>query len=300
MISALVVGCGPGGMSDEGSQTSSSTTGASADSTPETSSESETSTETSTETGTETGTASVCGDGVVDSGESCDDGNTLDGDTCPGDCIVPLRECGFVVWECGDGVDNDDDGLVDLYDPECFSPCDDDEGSFDRATPGVSNQCRLDCGWDSNLLPGDDGCASDLRCDPENPGGDFGCGYDPLIPSAWCELTPECLVECLPMTPNGCDCLGCCEVNGAFVWLARYAHCGVEDIGACGSCTPDLECVNPCEPEACELCFLQGPNDLADGCAAPSCPNGVEPCVDPYACPEDQVCQGGCCLDFEF
>src|SRR5689334_15417237 len=29
----------------------------------------------------------ICGDGKVGPGEACDDGNTLDGDTCPGVCF---------------------------------------------------------------------------------------------------------------------------------------------------------------------------------------------------------------------
>ena len=33
--------------------------------------------------------APVCGDGTVDTGEECDDGNTTDGDGCEGDCSLP-------------------------------------------------------------------------------------------------------------------------------------------------------------------------------------------------------------------
>lgn len=36
-----------------------------------------------------------CGDGVLDSGEVCDDGNNIDGDGCSADCsyIDPLYSC---------------------------------------------------------------------------------------------------------------------------------------------------------------------------------------------------------------
>ena len=34
-------------------------------------------------------TAARCGDGVVDTGETCDDGNTADGDGCAADCTGP-------------------------------------------------------------------------------------------------------------------------------------------------------------------------------------------------------------------
>lgn len=32
-----------------------------------------------------------CGDGVVQQGESCDDGNNVDGDMCPGNCIITIN-----------------------------------------------------------------------------------------------------------------------------------------------------------------------------------------------------------------
>src|SRR5262249_21148739 len=34
------------------------------------------------------GKASVCGDGVIDPGEQCDDGNTVEGDECSAQCKV--------------------------------------------------------------------------------------------------------------------------------------------------------------------------------------------------------------------
>ena len=38
-------------------------------------------------TGSET---SSCGNGIVDIGEQCDDGNTNDGDGCSADCLIEL------------------------------------------------------------------------------------------------------------------------------------------------------------------------------------------------------------------
>jgi cysteine-rich repeat protein len=53
-------------------------------------------TPTATPTGSSTATptlsptagAGVCGDGVLDPGETCDDGNTIDDDSCPADCAI--------------------------------------------------------------------------------------------------------------------------------------------------------------------------------------------------------------------
>ena len=83
-------------------------------------------------------TANVCGDGNVGPQEGCDDGNTVPDDGCAADCtledIVPgVILCGNKVYECGDTLDNDMDGLIDLEDSECISPCDDSEASFEIA-----------------------------------------------------------------------------------------------------------------------------------------------------------------------
>jgi cysteine-rich repeat protein len=53
----------------------------------------------------------LCGNGVVDPGEECDDGNQVDGDGCTTACR--LEEI------CNDLIDNDGDGLIDCLDPDC-------------------------------------------------------------------------------------------------------------------------------------------------------------------------------------
>lgn len=70
-----------------------------------------------------------CGNGVVDPGETCDDGNVLDGDCCSATCQAEETRFGDLgatacvdgagTSRCLDGVDNDGDGLVDAHDPEC-------------------------------------------------------------------------------------------------------------------------------------------------------------------------------------
>jgi cysteine-rich repeat protein len=64
----------------------------------------------------------ACGDGVMDSGEVCDDGNAVDGDGCAADCSSGPCGNGVVEGdeECDDGADNSDS------DPDA---------------------CRLDCTW---------------------------------------------------------------------------------------------------------------------------------------------------------
>jgi cysteine-rich repeat protein len=81
-----------------------------------------------------------CGDGVLGSGEECDDGNCKDGDGCSSMCMVEAycgdgfcdagedrcncpADCGLPeVTEanlCTDGIDNDCDSLTDCRDPDC-------------------------------------------------------------------------------------------------------------------------------------------------------------------------------------
>jgi len=57
-------------------------------------------------------TATACGNGIVSPGEECDDGNTVGGDSCPSTC-----RNGEV--SCDDCADNDGNGLVDAGDPAC-------------------------------------------------------------------------------------------------------------------------------------------------------------------------------------
>ncbi len=63
-------------------------------------------------------TMTHCGNGVVTAGEQCDDANVFDGDGCSATCQVedntPKHE-----ENCTDLIDNDGDGLIDCEDPDC-------------------------------------------------------------------------------------------------------------------------------------------------------------------------------------
>jgi hypothetical protein len=198
-------------------------------------------------------------------------------------------------------MDNDGDGAVDLDDPECTGPCDDDESSFQTGLPGDNVDCKQDCFFDGNSGQGDDGCIWHLTCDPENPGEFIGCEYtggnncNNMPPNQ----DPGCIMFCEQFVPPGCDCFGCCEVcdengeNCVNIFLGGAEDCALDNLDACTECTPQIDdCGNPCMPEECEVCF--GQDEPPEGCGPNECDNGL-PCTDNADCPTDFYCFLNCC-----
>jgi cysteine-rich repeat protein len=244
----------------------------------------------------------ICGDGFDGPGEECDDGNLLDGDGCTNTCTIEDQPpevifCGNKVWECGDTLDNDMDGVIDLDDPECTTPCDDDEGTYNTNLPGQNVDCKQDCYWDGDSGSGNDTCEWNLKCDPENPGLGTNCEYDPDFDM--CEVLQPmmCLEFCAPLVPNGCDCFGCCFIEDQFVYLGN-GDCALDNLDACQECTQHPDCVNGCD-DPCEVCFGQDPEDLPPECMEPECPDGVISCIDEMDCPPGDFCQTGCCVPIQ-
>lgn len=213
---------------------------------------------------------------------------------------LPVIPCFGKIFDCGDGLDNDGDGLSDLADPECTGPCDSDEASFQKGLPGGNaDPCKTDCFFDANNGAGDDGCRTDLGCDPLEPLG-LACPFKPDCPGGVSDTPPECLDFCRPLTPNGCDCFGCCHIqtpDGPIdIYLEGSAECRVGNLEACTRCTFNAACENPCEPAACELCL--GEQALPPGCAEPGCQGGVGCTIDAgiSTCPAGMYCVTGCCM----
>jgi hypothetical protein len=227
---------------------------------------------------------------------------------------VPVA-CGNTYQLCGNCKDDDGDGAIDQGDPECLGPCDDSEAELSNGTAArVTGSCRTDCYFDRNSGSGNDGCAWSYRCDPLSvgpaffPTGSAMCEYDPN--EAACDQGPgalgACDTSCLPLTPNGCDCFGCCELpagSNNFIWLgseSEQSHCELgtsADPAACKPCTQVRACLNPCDE--CELCL--GKSTLPASCSqstGPVCPPGIRAC-DPQAlgaCGAFEYCITGCCV----
>jgi hypothetical protein len=247
--------------------------------------------------------------------------------------------CGNQVYDCGDLVDNDNDGLVDYQDPDCLGPCDNTEDSYYPNLPGASGQdCDLDCFWDTGLGHNWE-CYWDHQCDPladvsngtVNPQPD--CSWDsatdgpvggqsfspsPLTcDESFSNQPQDCLDECKPLAPNGCDCFGCCELDDQYVWVGSVVEgtntgtCTLESVGTpsftedCHPCTPVPGCNNPCD--TCELCIGKTtlpPECFGDGGGGAGgnppqdCPDNQQACGLPGQdpCPGSSYCITGCCV----
>ena len=212
----------------------------------------------------------VCGDGVIDPGEFCDDSNITGGDGCSLDCtaieanyVCPTPGAACVsTMHCGDGV---------LQGTE---QCDD--GNVKNAD-GCTSTCKLEAGW---LCPtpatacnaaacGDGIVAGNEECDDKNVADGDGC-------SATCRLQTTILTVAPTASVGGSTTV----VN----WACPLP--GVACVKTtCGTGSGVREGTEQCD---------DGNNKAFDGCSPdcqlePSCPDGK--CV--------AVCGDGLLFDFD-
>ncbi|HMF42117.1 MAG TPA: hypothetical protein VKQ32_15695 [Polyangia bacterium] len=223
--------------------------------------------------------------------------------------------------QCSDGIDNDGDGLIDLADPECVGPLDNDESSFATGIPGDNiDPCKQDCFFDGNSGMGDDGCLWQLKCDPQSV--EPKCPYDPnyaaqhtMECSVSMSQSATCVSKCQKLVPNGCDCFGCCLIPGASTPIRLAATCtaaAFNDPTKCPPCTQVTQCSNPCGH--CELCIGKttlppdcyeggdgGTDSGTDGPPGQQCGSDYVPCgpgtsIPLDGCPANYGCITGCCI----
>ena len=160
--------------------------------------------------------APACGDGVVDAGEDCDDGNASDTDACLNTCIDASCGDSFVhsgVEDCDDGNSSNTDACLNTCaNASCgdgfvrsaggFEDCDDGNTTggdgcrfchFDFAGPVNDDDAD-----DDGIVDDDDNCPSNSNPEQEDLDGDgFGDACDSkndlgsgLVRSAGCSLQP--------------------------------------------------------------------------------------------------------------
>ncbi len=169
--------------------------------------------------------------------------------------------CNGTPCACSDGEDNDGDGLVDGLDSECTGPFDNDESTFATGIPGDNSDPKWqDCFFDGNSGAGDDTCRYHTDCLTGDLPED-----DPD-----CQISDTCKEFCAPLTPPGCDCFGCCEVqteDGESLHIIVGETCSlsvIDDEEACPRCEPTSICNNECGE--CEICIGQSLEDLPESC----------------------------------
>jgi hypothetical protein len=266
-----------------------------------------------------------------------------------GEAPMMIATCQSKIYQCGDLLDNDNDGLIDSKDPDCLGPCDNTENSYYGGIPGQAGPaCTVDCYFDSDSGAGNDNCYWNHKCDPNEvapnyypePSEGAQCAYNPNANTpgtgSSCEQlnatqSQVCHDVCGPLTPNGCDCFGCCELpsgSGKYVWLGStdlndQPSCKIADLAdpdKCHPCKPVDACLNTCGK--CEICV--GKETLPPECFPPvgaggagqggsgqggmpgtggtgggemQCPAGIQACGLPGQppCPFNKYCITGCC-----
>ncbi|HXC52831.1 MAG TPA: hypothetical protein VN634_18240 [Candidatus Limnocylindrales bacterium] len=215
-----------------------------------------------------------CGDGNLDAGESCDDGNNLDGDCCSAFCEVlpPGAAC--------------DDGLfcttgdVCSADARCIgsgSPCDAPDGDAN-----CSEQCNEDT--DRCDAPDPDGspCDDGVYCNGADLCASGGCISHSGSPCAGLDGDTNCREGCVEST-HRCDGY---DPPGAPCSDGRFCTVG-ESCDGLGTCTGGT---SPCPEADGDADCAESCDELADACDASDAE--ASPCNDGLFCTATDQCDG--------
>jgi cysteine-rich repeat protein len=237
----------------------------------------------------------TCGDGNLDPGEECDDGNSSNEDACLNDCTAATCGDGFVqlgVEECDDGNSSNTDACLndcvaatcgDGYLQEGVEECDDG-----NTIPGdgCDESCAFeyDCG-DGIVDPGEE-------CDDNNSSNGDDCLNSCLLATCGDGYLWEGVEECDDGNSSNADaCLNDCVIATCG---DGYLQEGVEECDD-GNLVPGDGCDETCTLEpTCEDDVQNGDETGVDcGGSCPGCPDG-DPCNVNDDCQSD-FCDDGIC-----
>jgi fibro-slime domain-containing protein len=274
----------------------------------------------------------VCGDGVVEPPETCDDGNSVPGDGCSGVCQVepgyacptPDKPC-TKVWVCGNGV----------VDPG--ETCDDGNAT---SGDGCSSTCQTEPGWQCPDTPSDAGaptggkciqikCGDGIvetgeECDDGNAVSGDGCSATCQIETGWTCPTPD--MSCVASkcgdgiiaggetcddgnAVSGDGCSSTCQVEAGWTCPTADAKCIAKQCGdgiiagneTCddGNATAGDGCSATCQVEPGFACVTQ-PAPPQSVCHKTTCGDGLkegsEECDDGNLIPYDG-CSPTCTIE---
>ncbi|MCB9565938.1 MAG: DUF4215 domain-containing protein [Myxococcales bacterium] len=213
----------------------------------------------------DTDAGAVCGDGVVEGLEACDDGNADNTDDCLDDCTLPTCGDGYVqagVEACDDGnADNSDgclatcevaacgDGYVQAGVEEC------DDGNNDDADGCLSTCTMAVCG-DGVLWEGVE------ACDDGNDVDDDACSNTCSVASCG---------DGVVQASEGEECDDGNDVDtDACLSTCKMAQCGDgvvwADMEECDDGGNNNDNTGPCRTD-CTLCDCQGDDVMGKTCA---------------------------------
>ncbi len=208
----------------------------------------------------------ICGDGVVEGSEACDDGNMIETDSCRNDCSPAA--CGEgVVYE---GVEGCDDGNM-IDDDECTNTC-----AAASCGDGVVQAGQGEACDDGNVDNTDD--CTDV-CQPATCGDSHVWANNETCDDGNVDNTDDCT--------DACEAPAC---GDGYLW-ANNETC--DD----GNMDDSDECTSACEPAVCGDGYVWANNEACDDgnmlntdacldtCVAASCGDGfvqanVEACDD--------------------
>lgn len=171
----------------------------------------------------------ICGDEVTAGTETCDDGNATSGDGCSATCAVEAS-----TEVCGNGLDDNADGLTDCDDPVC-------EGG-------------AECGGAENCRNGMDDDGDDLAdCDDSDCEGVPVCTFGEICNNG-IDDDGDVLFDC---ADPECDC--------------DFGRCGDGRLNGTEECDTGQAALSDTEPDACRTDCTRprcgdGVTDTAESC----------------------------------
>ena len=219
-----------------------------------------------TDSGVTTNPPPVCGDGSVDPGEQCDDGNQVGGDGCENDCTkTPPPGCGDGVVDAGEDCDDGNqvqgDGCENNCTPTPTPMCGDgkvdpaeqcDDGNQDD-TDACLNSCRPAACGDGVVQAGVE------QCDDGNPDDTDACLNSCTNAACGDGFVQQGIEACDNGRDNADD-----AYNGCTTQCQLGPRCGdaiVQDFEGekCDDGTPDGDDLcNACQPTPVRYVFATG------------------------------------------